>query len=334
MPNKNTCMGIFQFDADRKRIFDEIVKPLVNTHTGLVYEDARDYYEPSFIKMDLISKMIEESNLVIADLSEKNPNVFLELGIAYNLQKPLILLCSKEAFEDKDKWGKNLPFDLHGCDLLIFNNENDLKVKLGTFIFDSLYLTKTVSRSWISMVEDNHIKSATEMEVFNKGEIWSDAGLNSNFILSFHVKIHNVLEKHEKEHKNPDVRLFLSTTIGGYPQITIIFPWELSEIDNTKYECHIDYSPSTTQPGIRLQQVSVANRDIDKIKEFAVFLSFCWPNLVFESSFFEDKINRLMYPINGFRIKGYPVHLSQFVGFESINSRVSISNIKIKEVFV
>lgn len=331
MPNKNSCMGIYPFDEKRKEIFDEIVKPLVESHTGLVYEDARDYYEPSFIKMDLISKMIEESSLVIADLSEKNPNVFLELGIAYNLRKPLILLCSKNAFEEKEKWDKKLPFDLQGRDLLIFDDENDLKVKLGKFISDSLYLTKAVTLSWISTCKDNHIKSATEIEIFNKGEIWSDIGLNSNFIISFHVKIHNVLE----ELNNPDVRLFLSTTTVGYPRIVNIFPWERSEMDNTKYECHIDYFPSSIfGEHVRLQQVSVAEKNIDIIKEFDVFLSFCWPNLVFESSFFEDKINRLMYPINGFRTKGYPVHLSQFIGFESINSRVSINNIKIKEVFL
>lgn len=329
MPSKNSCMGIFPFDENGKKIFDEIVKPLVNTHTGLVYEDARDYYEPSFIKMDLISKMIEESSLVIADLSEKNPNVFLELGIAYNLDKPLILLCSKKAFEEKENWDKKLPFDLQGRDLLIFDDENDLKVKLGKFISDSLYLTKAVSLSWISSSKDNHIKSATEIEIFNKGGIWSDVGLNSNFIISFHVKIHSVLQ----EYKNPDVRLFLATTADSYPRVVIIFPWELSEIDKTIYECHIDYFPSSNfHEHVRLQQVSVAEKNIDIIKEFDVFLSFCWPNLVFESSFFEDKVNRLMYSLNGFRIKGYPVHLSQFVGFESINSRVSINNIRIKEV--
>jgi hypothetical protein len=99
VPNKNTCMGIFQFDDDGKKLFDKIVKPLVETHTRLVYEDARDYYEPFSIKMDLISRMIEESNLIIADLSQKNPNVFLELGIAYNLKKPLILLCSEDSYK-------------------------------------------------------------------------------------------------------------------------------------------------------------------------------------------------------------------------------------------
>lgn len=103
MANLNTCMGVFQFDQERRNLFEKIIKPLVESHTGIKYVDASFYYESSNIKMDLISKMIEESRLVIVDLSEKNPNVFLELGIAYCLKKPLVLLCSKKAMKIKTK---------------------------------------------------------------------------------------------------------------------------------------------------------------------------------------------------------------------------------------
>ncbi|MGD0217621.1 MAG: hypothetical protein ABSC45_08955 [Desulfobaccales bacterium] len=135
--------------------------------------------------------------------------------------------------------------------------------------------------------------------------------------------------------KNPDVRFYISTSHAGYPRITLIFPWELSELDVNKYECHIDYFVAQNEPqkveDHRLQQVSVAKKT-GPIKEFDIFLSFCWPNLVFEASFFEE-IHRLSYPIDGFRMRGYPIHLSQFIGFESINSHVSINNIKIKEIY-
>ena len=108
MAGANTCMGIFRFREEEKRIFNSIIKPLVESHTGLTYVDALSYYEPLTIKMDLISKMIEEARLVIVDVSEKNPNVFLELGVAYNLRKPIVLLCSKKSFESKAQkyWNK------------------------------------------------------------------------------------------------------------------------------------------------------------------------------------------------------------------------------------
>jgi len=66
-----------------------------------------------------------------------------------------------------------------------------------------------------------------------------------------------------------------------------------------------------------------------------VFISFCWPNLVFESTIFEDKVKRLLVPISQFRDMGFPVHLSQFIGFEAINdSNVTIDDIIIQEVFI
>ena len=69
MGTTNTCMGVYQFDAESKRIFQNIVKPLVETHTGLTYVDGMSHYEPSTIKMDLISRLINEANLIIIDVS-------------------------------------------------------------------------------------------------------------------------------------------------------------------------------------------------------------------------------------------------------------------------
>jgi hypothetical protein len=327
MSDTNSCMGVYPFNKEKIKTFDSIIKPLVESHTGLTYMDARYYYEPSTIKMDLISKMIQGSSLIIVDLSDKNPNVFMELGIAYNLGKPIVLICSSHSY--KKTWKSKMPFDIQGRELLIYNNENELKVKLGEFIFDCLYVTKNVTVSWASMNKDNHIKSPTEIEIFSPGAVWSNVGVNPNFIISYHVIIHNVLI----ERKNPDIRLYLSNNYDGYPRIINIFPWEVSEMDQNRYECHIDYCDSS-KLALRLQQVSVGNISMDIFKEFDVSVSFCWPNLVFESSFFEDKINRLMVPISDFRNRGYAAHLSQFIGFESINSRVTIDKIRIKEVFL
>lgn len=331
MQVSSTCMGVFKFDKRNREIFERIIKPLVESHTGLKYIDAASYYEPTAIKMSLISRMIKEARLVIISLSEKNPNVFIELGIAYVLNKPMVLICSEDSWEGrrKEQWNKKMPFDIEGRELLIFKDENDLKVKLGRFISDSLYKTKERAISWWSQKKDNHIKSPSEIEIFKDGAIWSDSGLHNNFIVSYHVKIHGL----NVSDRNPDVRLYFSGTVNGYPRIVNIFPWEFSEIDTLKYECHIDYFASESSH-IRLQQVSVGDRNVDLVKDFDVFVSFCFPNLVFESSFFENKVNRLIVSMTDLRNKGYPVHVPQYIGLESVNSRATISEIRVKEVFV
>lgn len=337
MHRSSTCVGVYEFIESNIKMFNLVIKPIVETHAGLIYEDAMSQYESRTIKMDLILRMIDQANLLIVDISKKNPNVFFELGIAYTLKKPIILLCTKKAFKSKGKnnWSEKIPFDIGGRELLIFEDENDLKVKLGKFISDALYKTRSISVSWCSDNERNHVKSSSELEIFDTGNIWSNVGINTNFTISYHVKIKNF-----DLVKNPDLRLFISSSPKGYPRIVTIFPWEFTEIDQTKYECHIDYF-KTENPGInqinhpRLQQISVAPKEIKNLKEFDVFLSFCWPNLVFESSLFEDGIKKLVVPISQFRDLGYPVHLKQFVGFEAINnSHVTIDHITIKEILI
>jgi hypothetical protein len=323
-------MGIYEFTDTNYEMFDFIVKPLIQTHTGLVYEDARSHYESKSIKMDLISRQISEATLIIADISRKNPNVFLELGIAYALKKPIIFLCSDNSY--RKSWKRKMPFDTEGKELLIFKDSKDLKVKLGRFVSDCLYKTLSKTVSWISTNAKNHVKSSCELGFIESGEIWSSINVNRNFLLSYHVTIHEFDSK-----RNPDIRLFFSPTQNGYPRISIIFPWEGSEILDDKLECHIDFLriKEPDENAKRLQQIPVCNipKKNEYPKEFDVFVSLYYPNLVFESSLFDEKTDRLIIPIEEFEQLQFPIHFKQYIGFGSAHN-VSISNIFLKEVFM
>ena len=133
-------------------------------------------------------------------------------------------------------WKKKMPFDIEGKELLIFENDRDLQVKLGRFISDSLFKTKYVTASWFSTEPKNCIRSSNQLEFFSAGYFWSTIGVNHNFIMSYHVKVHEF-----DNSRNPDIRLFFSNSADSYPRIVVIFPWEHSEKDISKYECHIDY---------------------------------------------------------------------------------------------
>lgn len=267
MAVSNTVMAVFQFDDPTRKLFETIVRPLIETHTGLKYVDGASYYEPSTIKIALISKMIEEARLIIVDISKKNPNVFMELGIAYSLNKPIVFLCSKASWEGTkpEEWNRKIPFDIEGRELLLFHDENDLKVKLSRFISDSLYRTREVALSWTSKTKDNHVKSSSEIEIHGPGEIWSAAAVNPNFVINYRVTLHEV----KQLGRNPDVRLYISDRQADYPRIVNIFPWEFSEIDAQKYESHIDYFRSASgQDHVRLQQVSVGPKDLSLVRNF------------------------------------------------------------------
>jgi hypothetical protein len=88
----------------RKRsdqVLNFIIKPIVEK---LGYEPIRadKISEPGIITSQVIQQIID-ADLVIADLSGHNPNVFYELAIRHMIRKPLIHMINK---------GENIPFDV------------------------------------------------------------------------------------------------------------------------------------------------------------------------------------------------------------------------------
>jgi len=124
MAGKKTCYIISPIGAPDSNvrkwadfIRDEIVKPAV---TDCGYETPARADDPhiDLIMPDIIKQMFE-ADLVIADLTGYNPNVFYELGIRHCAQKPAIHLINSE---------QSPPFDLGG-NKAIFVDDKHLTVK-------------------------------------------------------------------------------------------------------------------------------------------------------------------------------------------------------------
>ncbi|EMY76386.1 hypothetical protein LEP1GSC060_0076 [Leptospira weilii serovar Ranarum str. ICFT] len=75
---------------------------------------------------------INEANLIIADLTNKNPNVFYEIGIAHTLGKRVILITQDEG---------TLPFDFRIYRVIFYTSDEDglslLSEQLTKFITNS-----------------------------------------------------------------------------------------------------------------------------------------------------------------------------------------------------
>ena len=74
-----------------------------------------------------IKRRIEAAAFVVADLTGYNPNVFLEVGYAWGLGRPTILLFRKR--DDADK-ASALPFDVRTQKCIIYEDVTDLEEKL------------------------------------------------------------------------------------------------------------------------------------------------------------------------------------------------------------
>lgn len=85
------------------KLLKYVIKPSVQEYG---YEPIRadQIAEPGLITSQVIEYVVE-SPLVVADLSNSNPNVFYELAVRHASQKPLIQLIRK---------GDDIPFDVAG----------------------------------------------------------------------------------------------------------------------------------------------------------------------------------------------------------------------------
>ena len=84
--------------------FDPVYATLqrVAQGTALRCRRADDIWENPAVMQDVVS-LIDRSRIVIADCTDRNPNVFYEIGIAHTLGRDVILITQNNA---------DIPFDL------------------------------------------------------------------------------------------------------------------------------------------------------------------------------------------------------------------------------
>ncbi|MEA3327389.1 MAG: hypothetical protein U9R53_08800 [Chloroflexota bacterium] len=93
--------------------FELIYKPALK-ESGFQVTKADDLLGSRIIMMDILNS-IKEADLILCDMTSRNPNVFYELGLAHSIGKPVILLSKNES---------DIPFDLHHIRTIIYNTEN------------------------------------------------------------------------------------------------------------------------------------------------------------------------------------------------------------------
>jgi nucleoside 2-deoxyribosyltransferase len=69
---------------------------------------------PGTVRTNLLTDAIDRVDMVIADVTDKNPNVMYELGHAHCLRKPTIILAESTSMD-------SIPSDLSGCDILTYD---------------------------------------------------------------------------------------------------------------------------------------------------------------------------------------------------------------------
>ena len=96
---------IGELDSDTRKRSDQVlnyvIKPAVS-ECGYIAIRADEIDKPGIITSQVIQHVVNDP-LVVADLTERNPNVFYELAIRHAIAKPLVQIMKK---------GEQIPFDV------------------------------------------------------------------------------------------------------------------------------------------------------------------------------------------------------------------------------
>jgi hypothetical protein len=109
--DQRRCFIVMPFgDENLQVVYEDFVRPVIEARCGLECERGDDVFGSSVI-MDDIRNSINRADIVVADLTHKNANVFYEVGICHALDKPVLLMA--QSIDD-------VPFDLRHRRILLY----------------------------------------------------------------------------------------------------------------------------------------------------------------------------------------------------------------------
>jgi len=123
------CFVIMPFAQSLEEIYDKVVKPALTSEPVLMRCVRGDEVFTNQAIMGDIWELIQKAEVVVADLTGKNPNVLYELGLAHALWKKVILLAQSE---------KDLPFDLRHMRAVLYKHTLNGADKLRNDLVDAI----------------------------------------------------------------------------------------------------------------------------------------------------------------------------------------------------
>lgn len=105
------CFTLMPFSDDFDDIYSLGIQAACNSAGAYCERVDEQVFQESIL--DRIYNQISKADLVIADMSKKNPNVFYEVGYAHALGKPTVLLTQDP---------NDIPFDMKHFQHIVYNN--------------------------------------------------------------------------------------------------------------------------------------------------------------------------------------------------------------------
>lgn len=179
MVEKNRCFVIMPFDEKLNYVYGIIKKQL--SSKGFICNRVDEIMGATPIINKILTEMLR-SRYIIADLTDCNPNVFYELGIAHSFKEAQNIIILKQK-------GSSVPFDI--THLTYIEYELDNPFLLTSSIINSINQTKHVVdleealkiRGIISITQN----VSTNIVDFFQGQLAEDIPILTRILLNEHI---------------------------------------------------------------------------------------------------------------------------------------------------
>jgi len=152
-------MVLMPFKDPFDTYYHSIIQPAV-TAARLDPQRGDSLFRPSPIMAD-VWRMIQDARVLVADLTEKNANVFYELGLAHAIGKPVVLIA--------DNIG-DVPFDLQPLRVILYDKNDpkwgaELKASITASLDETLADTVLAVPSMFRKIVKSQAPSDSRLDV-------------------------------------------------------------------------------------------------------------------------------------------------------------------------
>jgi len=132
---EDSCFVIMPFEEGMDRIYEEVIfKTLVEY--GLTPVRADKIFDTKPIMISIMEK-INDAELIIADVTGRNPNVFYELGMTHVLKDKVILITQT---------AEDVPFDLRHLRFILYEQGPEGEQTLRNRLTETLMAIKVIGK--------------------------------------------------------------------------------------------------------------------------------------------------------------------------------------------
>lgn len=151
---KGLCFIIMPFQDKTDRIYNEVISEAIR-ECGLTPIRADQIFDTRPIMISVMEK-INESEIIIADVTDRNPNVFYELGMAH-ITKDRVILLSQDI--------EDVPFDLRHFRFIIYEDSEEGGLKLHENIKETLSSIGAVSTTPVVVATSEETEQESDSQV-------------------------------------------------------------------------------------------------------------------------------------------------------------------------